>query len=98
MADNDVGNPIGGKKMMLKRLLEMVEEEGIEGRDSRTSGESVVMTGKDHRRNKGISEIEGKLLRYTSSTRRRGLKAKMSGLIAFNADYHVPKPHPPKNN
>ncbi|KAF3437995.1 hypothetical protein FNV43_RR20751 [Rhamnella rubrinervis] len=98
MADNDVGKPrIGGRKMRLKRLMGMVEEEGIEGRDSKTSGEPVV-NGKSHRMNKGISEIESKVRHTSSSTRGRGLKVKMSGFIAFNADYHVPKPHPPKNN
>ena len=28
----------------------------------------------------------------------RLLKAKMADFIAFNADYNVPRPHPPKNN
>ncbi|CAN6578021.1 unnamed protein product [Malus baccata var. baccata] len=25
-------------------------------------------------------------------------KVKIAGFIPFNADYHFPKPHPPKNN
>lgn len=35
-------------------------------------------------------------LRSSSSSGR--VKVKISGFIPFSADYHVPKPHPPKNN
>lgn len=28
----------------------------------------------------------------------RSTKVKMSGLVPLNADYYVPRPHPPKNN
>ncbi|KAJ7956526.1 hypothetical protein O6P43_022955 [Quillaja saponaria] len=30
--------------------------------------------------------------------RRRVNHVQMAGFVAINADYHVPKPHPPKNN
>lgn len=95
MADHEVSCPLilAGRKMMLNR------KEGIDqDRYSRTSGVLVSEgNGQSHRRNKVISKMKSKL-RYYKSGRRRGLKVKMSGFIAFNADYHVPKPHPPKNN
>ncbi|ONI08989.1 hypothetical protein PRUPE_5G210900 [Prunus persica] len=40
---------------------------------------------------------ERRFIRSTSSRRPR-MKFKIEGFIPLNADYHVPKPHPPKNN
>ncbi|PQM39046.1 hypothetical protein Pyn_23422 [Prunus yedoensis var. nudiflora] len=41
---------------------------------------------------------ERRFIRSTSNLRRRQMKVKIDGFIPLNADYHVPKPHPPKNN
>ncbi|EXB28902.1 hypothetical protein L484_012661 [Morus notabilis] len=79
----DVGNNRhGGRKMMVERVLPMVEEEHF--------------VGDCDIREKGILNVKCNL--KSTSTRRRRLKAKMADFIAFNADYHVPRPHPPKNN
>ncbi|KAM1026343.1 hypothetical protein ACFX2C_039366 [Malus domestica] len=36
--------------------------------------------------------------RLRSASSRGHVMVKIAGFIPFNADYHVPKPHPPKNN
>lgn len=71
--------------MMIKKLLGSVKEE-----DRKTIG-SIRNCNTE---GKVISKVERKLRNES----RRRLKVNMSGFIAFNADYHVPKPHPPKNN
>ncbi|PON84348.1 hypothetical protein TorRG33x02_198080 [Trema orientale] len=81
----------GGSKMkQLKRLLGMVlvKEEGIDGGDNHTNKNNISGEGI-------LNHVECNR-RITRSPRR--LKAKMADFIAFNADYHVPRPHPPKNN
>ncbi|PON36165.1 hypothetical protein PanWU01x14_330540 [Parasponia andersonii] len=81
----------GGSKMkQLKRLLGMVlvKEEGIDGGDNHTNKNNIS--------GEGILNHVERSRRITMSPRR--LKAKMADFIAFNADYHVPRPHPPKNN
>lgn len=36
--------------------------------------------------------------RLISTSSRGHVKVQIAGFIPFNADYHVPKLHPPKNN
>ncbi|EXC44577.1 hypothetical protein L484_000211 [Morus notabilis] len=78
----DVGNKRRrGRKMMVERVLPMLEEEHFVG---------------DYEHFYRILNVKCNL--KSTSTRRRRLKAKMTDFRAFNADYHVPRPHPPKNN
>lgn len=71
MADAGSKRHCGGRKMMVERVLPMVEDQ---------------------------EHFVGDCNLKSTSTRRRRLKAKMTDFRAFNADYHVPRPHPPKNN
>ncbi|XP_054805165.1 uncharacterized protein LOC129308153 isoform X2 [Prosopis cineraria] len=36
--------------------------------------------------------------RKFSKRSRHSMRFKMSGFVSWNADYHVPRPHPPRNN
>lgn len=75
--------------MMNKRDMGMVkEEEGLKGDELKikvTVANSV-----------GVHNVNCKLL--VRAVPRSMDDVKMAGFVAFNADYHVPKPHPPKNN
>lgn len=83
---------VGGRKMMLKAALgkEMVEAESGYG------GSHFV--GNCNHKGKGMLNVEGKFSNRSPDHGHPAVKVKMGGFIAFNADYHVPKPHPPKNN
>lgn len=70
----------------------MVKEVGVDGEEAQISG-AEHFVGSCNNRGKGILNVE-----HDKTTRPRRLKAKMADFIAFNADYHVPRPHPPKNN
>ncbi|KAK0587333.1 hypothetical protein LWI29_021107 [Acer saccharum] len=81
-AAEDENSKLGGRKMIVK---EMIQEE-----------DSAIISGAAHQyRRKGILNVECKLRNRTTSPSK---KVKMGGFTAFNADYHVPKSHPPKNN
>lgn len=82
--------------MVIKRVLEIVKEEGLKGEDSKNiKGAVVPSVGNCNHEGKGVLNENCKL-------RKRGPKpavdVKMAGFVAFNADYHVPRSHPPKNN
>lgn len=91
-APKDGNKRHGGRKMMqFKRLLGMVlvkEEGNINGGDNHVEKNKIS--------GEGILNHHVECSRRNMSPRR--LKAKMTDFIAFNADYHVPEPHPPKNN
>ncbi|KAM3703358.1 hypothetical protein ACJW30_04G090500 [Castanea mollissima] len=83
-----------GRKMMIKRVLGIVKEEGLKGEDSKNIKGAVPSVGNCNHEGKGVLNENCKL-------RKRGPKpmdVKMAGFVAFNADYHVPRSHPPKNN
>lgn len=86
----------GGRKMMLTRALgkEMVEGEGGYGEASQISGAAHFVGNYNHKR-RGMLNVEGK---FSNRSPHPAVKVKMGGFIAFNADYHVPRAHPPKNN
>uniref|UniRef100_A0A2N9F4J5 BURP domain-containing protein n=1 Tax=Fagus sylvatica TaxID=28930 RepID=A0A2N9F4J5_FAGSY len=90
----EVGNAkLRGRKMMIKRALGMVKEESLIGDNSKIKGAAHSVVNCNHE-GKGVLNVNCKL-------RKRGPKpmgVKMAGFVAFNADYHVPKSHPPKNN
>ncbi|KAF8037489.1 hypothetical protein BT93_B0399 [Corymbia citriodora subsp. variegata] len=71
--------------------------------ESASSSSSPSSTGAENyfgksslRRGKRMSAIDCESTRIRSP--RRSVRVKMGGFVAFNADYHVPKPHPPRNN
>ena len=79
---------------MIKRVLGIVKEEGLKGEDSKNIKGAVPSVGNCNHEGKGVLNVNSKL-------RKRGPKpvdVKMAGFVAFNADYHVPRSHPPKNN
>ncbi|XP_029129534.1 uncharacterized protein LOC109807603 isoform X2 [Cajanus cajan] len=49
----------------------------------------------NHEEGKGILNVKHKVSKKNSG---HSTKVKMSGLVPLNADYYVPRPHPPKNN
>ncbi|KAF5468860.1 hypothetical protein F2P56_012973 [Juglans regia] len=84
-----VGKGLGsGRKMMIKRDMGMVKDEGLKGDDLKIKGSAASYVG--------IQNVNCKL-RIKAVPRPKD-DVKMAGFVAFNADYHVPKPHPPKNN
>ncbi|KAM1740268.1 hypothetical protein FF2_015466 [Malus domestica] len=94
-----------GHLVVLRRSLVDVEKEihdGVpaaveEAEDTRIGGRKMMPE-----RNLGMVKVKvlksngERRLRSASSSGR--VKVKLPGFIPFDADYHVPKPHPPKNN
>ncbi|TKY54985.1 hypothetical protein E2542_SST19399 [Spatholobus suberectus] len=56
-----------------------------------------VISNCNHEEGKGVLNVK---VKHKVSKRNNGhsTKVKMSGLVPLNADYYVPRPHPPKNN
>lgn len=85
-----LGKGLGsGRKMMIKRDMGLVKDEGLKGDDLTIKGTAANSVGIQNRSCK---------LRIRAVPRPMDRDVKMAGFVAFNADYHVPKPHPPKNN
>ena len=72
--------------MMLKREMVEAEAGGYGG---------AHFAGNCKHKGKGMLNVEGK---FSNRSPHPAVKVRMGGFIAFSADYHVPKPHPPKNN
>ncbi|KAJ9140594.1 hypothetical protein P3X46_031226 [Hevea brasiliensis] len=86
----------GRKMMLMKRVLrEKMKEEPLNKENSKISGAAHFVGNCNLRSGKGI--LNGKC-KLTSDRRSNPLKDKRVRFTAFSADYHVPKPHPPKNN
>ncbi|KAL2338247.1 hypothetical protein Fmac_012693 [Flemingia macrophylla] len=49
-----------------------------------------------HEEGRGILNVKHKVSKRNNG--KYSTKVKMSGLVPLNADYYVPRPHPPKNN
>ncbi|GLT55013.1 hypothetical protein SLA2020_281670 [Shorea laevis] len=64
------------------------------GRKMMIEGAAQYCVGNCRRGGKGILNVSRKLRKSGP----RAMDVKMAGFEAINADYHVPKPHPPKNN
>ncbi|XP_040366475.1 uncharacterized protein LOC121050479 [Rosa chinensis] len=92
-----------GRKMMFKRILGMVKEEAGYLNGGQSSKSIATSSGSAHPVKNSINiNVRPQRLRNISRghphTRRR-VKVKIAGnFIPLNADYHVPRPHPPKNN
>ncbi|KAG8639014.1 uncharacterized protein LOC110600157 [Manihot esculenta] len=86
-----------GRKMKLTRmgLQEKMKEESLNKEDLEFSGAAHFVGNCDHRTGKRI--LNGKCKRM-SGRRSNPLKDKRARFTDFSADYHVPRPHPPKNN
>ncbi|CAK9147892.1 unnamed protein product [Ilex paraguariensis] len=92
----DRNEKLTGRKMMLKRVLgkEMVTKEVMNnGQASKSSG-ATHSAGNCGHKEKGKLNVQRKL----SDISTHNVKIKMDNFMAFNADYNVPRPHPPKNN
>ncbi|XP_060968776.1 uncharacterized protein LOC133036262 [Cannabis sativa] len=62
-------------------------------------GRKMMIQSKKHMELVFLDEEDRQgILKPKISTSHRRLKAKRADVIAFNSDYHVPRPHPPKNN
>lgn len=88
---------LGGRKMMLKRTMgrKMVEADaGCRGASQISGAFLVAENSTDH---KGKRKLKGES-KFSNRSPHPVVKVKVGGFVAFNADYHVPKPHPPKNN
>lgn len=72
----------------------MIKEEGLKGDDSKIEGSAQYSVGNCTHGSKGILNVSRKLRKSGP----RAMDVKIAGFEALNADYHVPKPHPPKNN
>ncbi|TQD72165.1 hypothetical protein C1H46_042305 [Malus baccata] len=93
-----------GRLVVLRSSLVDVEKEIYDGvpaavkevEDTRILGRKMVPE-----RNLGMVReevLKSNGERRLRSTSRGHVKVKIAGFIPFNADYHFPKPHPPKNN
>ncbi|KAL1090103.1 hypothetical protein V6Z11_D07G065800 [Gossypium hirsutum] len=86
-------------KVKLMKLKKVRVEEGanISGSNhhfiNHTSSEEAILNVNRKSRNTNHHHHHNRRRR-----RRRHGKTKMTGFTALNADYHVPKSHPPKNN
>lgn len=88
---------LGGRKMMVSKKSKRKEnmKEGASSEKDSTISGATHSAGHCNRRRRGILNVECKLRNRKPRTDR---KFKMAGFTAFNADYHVPKSHPPRNN
>lgn len=46
----------------------------------------------------GSGESKGGVKRELSKGSRGSMRVNMSDFVSWNADYNVPRPHPPRNN
>ncbi|XP_027123972.2 uncharacterized protein LOC113768900 [Coffea eugenioides] len=94
----DTSGKFGGRKMMLeiKGLSNEVKKEETKKTSeeaSKISGASSV--GNSKHTWKGKLSMQSKL---SSRSVNHHLKVNMGGFMALNADYHMAKTHPPRNN
>ncbi|XP_060206525.1 uncharacterized protein LOC132634268 [Lycium barbarum] len=87
----------GGRKMMLERKnikKNMKQVEATEEADSKNSGASAIHSvGNLNFKGQGkLRELSGR------SSSSHSVKANTGSFVALNADYHMARPHPPKNN
>ncbi|KAK8583969.1 hypothetical protein V6N13_109368 [Hibiscus sabdariffa] len=80
-----VNSRLEARKMMLKEGSDREDSANVAGYSDQSFGKS------------GHRSSEKAILKRKQNHHRRG-KTKMGGFSAFSADYHVPKPHPPKHN
>lgn len=84
------------KKTVVK--VEGSHEEEIRAKPSGSGADSQPVAKTSHRSGKGILNVNGKLRNRNAHTHHRHGNPKKPDFAAFNADYHVPRPHPPKHN
>ncbi|XP_058114246.1 uncharacterized protein LOC131257375 isoform X2 [Magnolia sinica] len=85
-ATTDGARRLKGRKMVMND--DMMKEGNVNG------GPSKITSTNIHHEKKGKPSVECKL----SETNVLPKKVSVVGLGPFNADYNVPRPHPPKNN
>ncbi|KAM7479790.1 hypothetical protein LguiA_028003 [Lonicera macranthoides] len=85
---------IGGRKMMMMKKKK--DENIMNGELSSKISGATDNVGNCNNKGKRKHNIDCRL--RNSSRRRHDVKLKMGSFAVLNADYHVPKSHPPKNN
>lgn len=82
--------------MVVDKVMKI--EEGLKGESSKISGASAThFARKCYDSTEGKEDLNVKCI-LTSDKSRISKKFGVAGFVAFAADYHVPKHHPPKNN
>ncbi|KAK7347380.1 hypothetical protein VNO80_21910 [Phaseolus coccineus] len=85
VAETDQGTSFpSGRKMMSRGVLSKLKVEEAE--------KALCVVG-----NCNHGEVLN-VNQHKVGKRRHSTKVNMSGLVPLNADYYVPRPHPPKNN
>lgn len=82
---------------MLKRILLGMVKAEVDLNGGQFSKSTTTSSGSSSRNSMNTKNNVGpQRLRNISSRAHR--RVKVTTFIPLNADYHVPKPHPPKNN
>ncbi|KAH1201524.1 hypothetical protein AAZX31_17G079800 [Glycine max] len=104
VAETDQRNRLlPGRKMMSKGVISKLIN-AVDSDNGINMAKGVTTKGKARCLNGNCKRETGKrILGLKHKDRKRSnigrsTKAKMSGLVPLNADYYVPRPHPPKNN
>ncbi|WMV21667.1 hypothetical protein MTR67_015052 [Solanum verrucosum] len=83
---------MGGRKMMIEKKEDMKEVKKAESSGAASASIHSIGNLKYH---KG----QGKLRKMSGiSSKSHSMKANRGSFVALNADYHMARPHPPKNN
>ena len=90
--DQRTSFPSGRKMMMSRGVLSKLKVEEAENGANAAKG----LTTEWKARCVGGNCNHGEVLNVKQH--KVGTKVNMSGLVPLNADYYVPRPHPPKNN
>ncbi|KAK4350385.1 hypothetical protein RND71_029698 [Anisodus tanguticus] len=89
---------VGGRKMMIERTNLKKNMKQLEADSKNSSGASADSVGnlKYHKGQGKLRVMSTKLSGKSSSSHL--VKANTGSFVALNADYHMARPHPPKNN
>lgn len=90
VAETDQGASFpSGRKMMSRGVLSKLK---VEEAENGANAATLCVVG-----NCNHGEVLN-VKQHKVGKRRHSTKVNMSGLVPLNADYYVPRPHPPKNN
>ncbi|KAF3658896.1 hypothetical protein FXO38_08195 [Capsicum annuum] len=85
-----------GRKMMIERKNTKEKSKQVESKNSSSGAASASTHSVGNLKLKGqgkLRELSGR-----SSPSSHSVKSNTGSFVALNADYHMAKPHPPKNN
>ncbi|KAK4782132.1 hypothetical protein SAY86_016234 [Trapa natans] len=86
---------LGGRKMKMRKRL---GGDTAAGGSKASAGEASEIPGANAGSLAGSRDAASNKLRLKSKGQNQSGKVKKGGFVAFVADYHVPKSHPPKHN